>query len=317
MKKQIPTFSIVIPAYNAENNIVNALEGIRKQTFQDYEIIITDDGSTDDTRKVILQYKEQHPEIKIRYFWQENGGASSARWLCTKKAKGKYIAYLDADDIWYSNKLEVVMQTIKKHKAQVYYHNEVEVGLNGKRKKLSYRKLNKKDPLTDLIINGNALSTSATIVERTFHERCDPFYDKKRMGEDYECWIRLATAGAKFYFINKVLGEYRRNIGSLTLKDDRYVKATNEEIVGFYDYLDKKNFSLKEINKLKLKRKAYNEYVLGRHYHQQGNYFKAIVSYKKSFKMGNCGLKCIAAMVLSLTKKAESERKDSTKNEKK
>ena len=58
MKKQIPTFSIVIPAYNAENNIVNALEGIRKQTFQDYDIIITDDGSTDDTRKVILQYKQ-------------------------------------------------------------------------------------------------------------------------------------------------------------------------------------------------------------------------------------------------------------------
>ena len=71
-------------------------------------------------------------------------------------------------------------------------------------------------------------------------------------------------------------------------------------------YLDKEKFSLKEINKLKRKRKAYNEYVMGRHYHQQRKYSKAIISYKKSFKMGNCGLKCIAAIGLSLIESAKN-----------
>ena len=211
MNTRIPKFSVLIPAYNAEKNIVNALESVRRQTFQDYEIIITDDGSTDNTQQVILHYKEQHPEMIIKYFWQKNGGASSARWLCAKKAEGKYIAYLDADDVWYSNKLEVVVQTIQKHKAQVYYHNEIEVGLNGKRKKLYYRKLNRQDPLTDLIINGNALSTSATIVERIFHEKCDPFSDKKRTYTSLPCACILVINNSVFNIGNCLLSVIKLN----------------------------------------------------------------------------------------------------------
>lgn len=297
-----PKFSVLIPAYNAGNCIEETLEYVRKQTYQDYEIIITDDGSTDDTKKIIMQYKERHPEINIKYFWQENGGASSARWLCAKKAGGQYIAFLDADDAWYPNKLALIDQVIGEHKAQVYYHNEIEIGLDGRRKRRNYRKLNKSDPLTDLIINGNALSTSATVVEREFHEKCDPFHDKKRMGEDYECWIRLASAGAEFFFVDQVLGEYHRSQSSLTLKDDVYVKATNEEVIKFYDYLDKEKFSPKEIEKLKHRRRAYNEYVMGRNYYHQGDYLKATESLKKSFQMGNYSFKCIVAIILSIFK---------------
>lgn len=291
-------FSVVIAAYNASDFIGKTLDSVRSQTYTNYEVIVVDDGSPVCMKKAVQTYQAQYPEFPLRYVWQENQGPAGARKKCVEEAKFDYVAFLDHDDAWYENKLEVVNKTIDKMDADIYYHDENEVQEDGKISPIRYRSLNA-DPLTDLIINGNTLSTSAVVIKRQSFIDCDPYSDKMRAGEDYECWIRLAKYGLKFCHINQILGEYRRLAGSLTMINIDYMKATNERIVDFYDYLDKKKFSDKEIFEMKEKRKALNEYLIGRYYHSNGDFKKAREYYRKSRRMGNRGWKCLAADVLT------------------
>ena len=109
----------------------------------------------------------------------------------------------------------------------------------------------------------------------------------------------MAKYGAKFYHVDKVLGEYRRLNNSLTMANENYVRRTNELIVEFYDYLDRAKFSEEEIQTLKAKQKALNEYYLGRFYHKKKDFAKAKEFYKKSKSLGNSSLKNTIASILA------------------
>ncbi len=106
-----PQVSIIIPTYNRENLIIKALESVFMQTFQDFEILIIDDASTDNTEKII---QELHHD-KIRYYkLAVNGGQCIARNYGIQRAEGEYIAFLDSDDIWLPEKLELQIECFKK-----------------------------------------------------------------------------------------------------------------------------------------------------------------------------------------------------------
>jgi len=94
--------SVLIPAYNAEQFIGEAIDSVLRQTFKDIETIVVDDGSTDGTRTVVESFAD-----KVRYYRQENGGAASARNHCVRLAAGAYFAFLDADDVWAADKLRL------------------------------------------------------------------------------------------------------------------------------------------------------------------------------------------------------------------
>lgn len=98
----MPFFSVIIPLYNKEKQIKNTLKHVLNQTFSDFEVIIVNDGSTDGS----LEIAASIPDSRITIYSQENQGASSARNFAIKMAKGKYMALLDADDVWYPNHLE-------------------------------------------------------------------------------------------------------------------------------------------------------------------------------------------------------------------
>lgn len=102
--------TIIIPAFNCASFIGNAIGSVLEQTYENYELIVVDDGSTDDTAKHVLKYKD-----KLQYIYQENGGVSKARNTGIKHSKGSYIAFLDADDVWEKNKLEVQMGFFQRH----------------------------------------------------------------------------------------------------------------------------------------------------------------------------------------------------------
>lgn len=295
-------FSVVIAAYNASDFINNTLDSVREQTYKNYEVIVVDDGSPVCMRETIEEYQKKFPKFPLRYVWQENEGPAGARKKCVDEAKYGYIAFLDHDDIWYVDKLEVMNERISKVDADIYYHDENETWEDGTSHPIHYRQLGN-DPVTDLIMKGNTLSTSAVIIKRKVFLECNPYTDRKRAGEDYECWIRLAKYGASFCHVPQILGEYRRLPGSLTMVNIDYTKSTNEQIVGFYDYLDKEKFSEKEIERLKEKRRALNEYLSGRFYHASGDFVSAKKYYKKSFMMGNYSWKCFAAMIFASIKK--------------
>lgn len=102
-----PTVSVVIPTFNRGEFVVNALESVFAQTYQDYEVIVVDDGSTDDTRDKLRPYME-----RIRYFYQKNQGASAARNKGIEVARGEWISTLDSDDVWLPTKLERQFEAI-------------------------------------------------------------------------------------------------------------------------------------------------------------------------------------------------------------
>lgn len=101
--------SVIIPIYNRSHYIKECLDTVLNQTYKDYEIIVIDDGSTDQLYNILKPYMD-----KIRYVYKENGGAASARNLGIKHAKGEYIAWLDSDDRWLSFKLELQMKIFEK-----------------------------------------------------------------------------------------------------------------------------------------------------------------------------------------------------------
>ena len=99
-----------MPAYNAEKYIGESIESVIKQTFLNWELIIVDDGSTDSTRYIIEQYQSE--EKRIKYVYQENGKQGRARNNAIEKSRGKYIAFLDADDLWIPEKLLIQLTEI-------------------------------------------------------------------------------------------------------------------------------------------------------------------------------------------------------------
>lgn len=104
-----PLVSVVVVTYNRAHFLKEALDSIQRQTFNDYEIIVVDDGSTDNTKEIVEQYKG------IRYIYQEHGGISKARNTAVKAAKGKWIATLDSDDLWKEQKLQKQMDYLQAH----------------------------------------------------------------------------------------------------------------------------------------------------------------------------------------------------------
>lgn len=108
--------SVVIPYYNSEDTIIRALESVINQTYRDFEIILIDDGSYDSSYKKVEEFISSHRDFKIKNLHQENYGPSKARNLGVKYAEGEYIAFLDSDDSWDRNKLDIQMEYLKKNR---------------------------------------------------------------------------------------------------------------------------------------------------------------------------------------------------------
>jgi glycosyltransferase involved in cell wall biosynthesis len=116
----MPNVSVVIPTYNRANYVLDAVESVRNQTYQDFEIIVIDDGSTDNTREVLSRLID---EEAIVYHYQENSGESSARNRGISLAKGTYIAFLDSDDLFQPTKLEKQVDYLDNYPNDAFVHS--------------------------------------------------------------------------------------------------------------------------------------------------------------------------------------------------
>ena len=111
--------SIITPCYNAAPYIATTIKSVQQQTFTGWEMIVVDDGSTDDSAEIVRQISQQDSRIKL--VQKENGGSASARKIGLSLAKGEYIQFLDADDLWRSDKLKKQIELIKKENAVFVY----------------------------------------------------------------------------------------------------------------------------------------------------------------------------------------------------
>jgi glycosyltransferase involved in cell wall biosynthesis len=126
-----PTVSIIIPTYNRMHYVANAINSVLGQTFRDIEVIVVDDGSTDDTETIIKQIATSSSN-PVRYIKKSNGGCASARNLGVKHASGEFIMFLDSDDQFMPDAIETLLGALRDRDADFAYSPSIEVGITGR-----------------------------------------------------------------------------------------------------------------------------------------------------------------------------------------
>lgn len=220
-----PLVSIVVPAYNAQKFIATTLNCLVTQSFPDFEIIIVNDGSTDKTEEIIHNF---FFDRRIRYFKKENGGTGSALNLGHEKARGKYVTWCSADNVYFSDFIHTFVNAFHQLEAQkipveFLYADFAYIDANGAR--LQGRDvIHKPIPKTDLV-NGYDFGI-AFMYTLDLWKRTGPYWN--RICEDYH-WAVRAMANTNHALINKTLAAFRIHGGQITGSKAEEEKATADE----------------------------------------------------------------------------------------
>ena len=224
-------FSVVITNYNHDKYIGKCISSVLHQTYKNFELIIVDNNSSDNSLKIIKSFKDERIKLfKIR----NNGIIAKSRNLGIKKSKSRWIAFLDSDDFWFKKKLEIVRKKILENKNNHIHTNNERYKFEKIKKYQSSRlneklNLDKKNFFQELILNGNKLSLSATVVDKNFLKKKNIFFREKRnfvTAEDYDFWLNLAKNGARFNFIKEILGVYLIHANNLSSNIDLHINNT-------------------------------------------------------------------------------------------
>jgi glycosyltransferase involved in cell wall biosynthesis len=201
-----PLVSVVIPAYNAASTIAETLESVISQTYNPIEVIVADDGSTDQTAEII---KSRFPTVK--YCFQENKGVSAARNLGIRNANGSLIAFVDSDDLWLSEKIAEQVDSLLKHPEAAWCYCDCFVFQDSPSNTL-YRyskmfKLHDGDVKRYLLLE-NFISSPTPIVRREVFDMVGLWNENYQICEDWHMWLKIA-AHYKISFCKRPLALYR------------------------------------------------------------------------------------------------------------
>jgi len=182
-------FSIVIPTYNRENFIVKTIQSVLSQSYSSFELLIIDDGSTDNTEKVVEKVKDE----RIKYYKKKNAERGSARNYGTNKAEGDYITFLDSDDLLYPKCLEEANLFIASNNAINIFHQLFEVK-NTTGKVIRSADYSNNNVFKSLITKGNFMACQGVFLRSNFAKSNLFKEDRKLAGsEDYELWLRISA----------------------------------------------------------------------------------------------------------------------------
>lgn len=204
-----PTFSVVVPVYQAEPFLLRSLESVAKQTCDDWEIVIIDNDSSDRSFALAKDWTARNPHRRSHLLVEPRLGPGAARNAGIEAACGEWIAFLDADDVWYPTKLEMVAACIRGNPGcDLICHSELAVSSDGHSRPLEYHKYY--DPDTSLFLQlytRNFLSPSAVTVRRSCLFKAGLFDPSLLCCEDHDLWLRLGRFVTP-RFLPEVLGEY-------------------------------------------------------------------------------------------------------------
>ncbi|MGQ7743354.1 glycosyltransferase family 2 protein [Pectobacterium brasiliense] len=201
-------FSIIMPAYNAEATVDESIRSVLEQTFVDFKLYVVDDGSTDNTRNIIKSYIDS----RIVYVEKNNNtGVASARNLAINMSRGKYITFLDSDDIWTKEKLERQIIYLNEGFDVVCSNYEVFCSAINKEneKKINFPKIITYDDMLKSNFIGNLTGAYNT-------ESLGKFYQKSVGHEDYVMWLEIMKKAKRAYCIQENLAYYRTSSSSLS-----------------------------------------------------------------------------------------------------
>lgn len=213
--------SVIIPAYNQGHFLAEAVNSVLAQTYPHVEIIVVDDGSTDDTAVVARSFTDP----RVRYVYKQNGGLSSARNEGLRHAQGQYISYLDSDDCFLPEKLAMLVGEMDAHSAVGFVAGQaIPVDEHG-------RHVGKKfdTPLptdTKQLLLGNPLHVGSVLVRRDWQDKAGFFDESLRSYEDWDMWLRLAQAGCQMRYVPQPVSLYRFHTAQMTRDGRQMTTAT-------------------------------------------------------------------------------------------
>ncbi len=269
-----PLVSVVIPVFNRETLVKGAIDSVLKQTYQNIEIIVIDDGSTDNTYTVLRQYEEQYPD-KFRVIRQQNTGQVVAKNNGIQKSSGELIAFLDSDDLWLPDKLEKQVPLFTNNVGLVYCGiNEIddkgnfirtvscESGMRGQ----IYHKL----------LVRNRMTGGTVVVSRSAIDKVGLFDPQLMAAENWDLWIRISKDYLVDY-VDEPLMNYRKHAGNMS-SDNQFMAAATKNIL-------QKHFPVVPADPIL--RRVYDEAYIN-YYFNLSLYFFGQSQYKESRLALNC-----------------------------
>jgi glycosyltransferase involved in cell wall biosynthesis len=222
-----PLVSVVLATFNAERTIEQALDSVIAQDFADWELLVCDDASTDLTRTLAERRIQAFAQDRCRLLALPHAGPAASRNCGIREARGEFVAFLDDDDFWTTDKLSRCVELARAGKADIVCHSEIWLHDDGASKVHHYSELfdSRVHPLVSLFRN-NPFSTSALLVRRRCLLDAGLFDASLPSAEDYDLWMRLAMLpGICVRFLDVPLGVYRVRSGSESSKIDRRLRA--------------------------------------------------------------------------------------------
>lgn len=213
--------SIVTPVYNAEKYISDTIESVLDQTYKNFELLLIDDHSTDNSYKIIKNYESDDSRIRVLQT-EINSGAAVARNTGIENAKGQYIAFVDSDDKWYNTKLEKQISFMKEKAVGFTYTKFELINGDGSLKK-SATALPEKLSYSDLLKN-TAIACSTVVIDRSIIG--DFRMPLVRRGQDTATWLKILRQYDFAYLVDETLNKYRAVEGSLSSNKIKALKRT-------------------------------------------------------------------------------------------
>jgi teichuronic acid biosynthesis glycosyltransferase TuaG len=274
-----PKVSVIMPAFNAGNTIKDAIDSVKKQSFDEWELIIIDDGSTDDTSVIAQGCITPDPRVKLLKL-ERNGGLPNARNQGCMMAKGEYIAFLDSDDLWHKDKLKKQIQFHSDNPEIEISHTNFIAFDSSKFYARPFRKfLDSNEKVRGDIYPGicykNSIGVLTVMVKRELLIHVNLFDPSLWTMEDQDLWIRIAKEKKEFGYLTEALAYYRISEGGISKKTGKYKRA--------YKKFFRKILHENNLNERLLFRYYYRHF--GTVYFKKENYKLSTLYFIKSLKL--------------------------------
>ncbi len=234
-----PKVSVIIPTYNRAHLIDKTIKSVLNQTYQDYEIIVVDNASTDNTKEAVKGFNN----FKIRYIYCcDNRGSSVARNIGIRASHGEYIALLDSDDEWLPEKLDRQVEVLQNESPEVgvVYSDVLCIDENSKNMNRKLRNPKKEGYIYEDLLGGNCVGTPSTLLikKECFH-RVGLFDDLLKAHEDWDMWIRIVKY-YRFFFVEVPLVKYRLHSNRISENRELKIIASNSVLAKYANELKKR-----------------------------------------------------------------------------